>query len=257
MAEASDMLDMPVRPPRPIAVGEDENTCRGVFMEFMSNPQIPNGSDVMSQIVKSNSSGRMRSYLEAGCRLHCQNISNINQLHSCEDGLKDHINKVKTLLEELECLVEDVYAITLTANISALKVSDSHTIDSKLTIDSCIIGVEVSVQTFPFTNHLHSVLFNREYLAVYNDEVRWKPGNMLHLLQEDKSADQLDSDVFLVTVMIIVHNMLELDYAMQENIVGALSLKTLPSELEGYCLMWDLRPYIDDDVMHLAWEMCP
>nr|TKW27270.1 hypothetical protein SEVIR_3G247000v2 [Setaria viridis] len=30
------MLDMPVRPPRPIAVGEDENTCRGVFMEFMS-----------------------------------------------------------------------------------------------------------------------------------------------------------------------------------------------------------------------------
>ncbi|RCV17709.1 hypothetical protein SEVIR_3G246900v4 [Setaria viridis] len=180
-----------------------------------------------------------------------------SDIHSCEDGLKDHINKVKTLLEELECLVEDVYAITLTANISALKVSDSHTIDSKLTIDSCIIGVEVSVQTFPFTNHLHSVLFNREYLAVYNDEVRWKPGNMLHLLQEDKSADQLDSDVFLVTVMIIVHNMLELDYAMQENIVGALSLKTLPSELEGYCLMWDLRPYIDDDVMHLAWEMCP
>ncbi|RCV17707.1 hypothetical protein SETIT_3G241100v2 [Setaria italica] len=137
-----------------------------------------------------------------------------SDIHSCEDGLKDHINKVKTLLEELECLVEDVYAITLTANISALKVSDSHTIDSKLTIDSCIIG-------------------------------------------EDKSADQLDSDVFLVTVMIIVHNMLELDYAMQENIVGALSLKTLPSELEGYCLMWDLRPYIDDDVMHLAWEMCP
>ena len=36
-------------------------------------------SDVMSQIVKSNCTGRMRSYLEAGCRLHCQNISNINQ----------------------------------------------------------------------------------------------------------------------------------------------------------------------------------
>ena len=36
-------------------------------------------SDVMSQIVKSNCTGRVRSYLEAVCRLHSQNISNINQ----------------------------------------------------------------------------------------------------------------------------------------------------------------------------------
>jgi len=77
------------------------------------------------------------------------------------------------------------------------------------------------------------------------------------LLQEDKNADQLDSDVLLITVMVVVRNMLKLDYTMQENIVGALSLNTLPLELEGYCLMWDLRPYIDDDMMHLAWEMCP
>jgi hypothetical protein len=43
------------------------------------------------------------------------------------------------------------------------------------------------------------------------------------------------------------------DYiSLQENIVRALSLKTVPSD----CLMWDLRPYIDDNVRHLAWEMC-
>ncbi|OEL19543.1 hypothetical protein BAE44_0019438, partial [Dichanthelium oligosanthes] len=113
--------------------------------------------------------------------------------------------------------------------------------------------------------------------------------------KEYKSADQLDSDVSPIAVMVIVRNMLKLDYKMQvncvhmsecsftlllyilghpnsislslliredyislqENIVGALSLNTLSSELEGYCLMWDLRPYIDDNVMHLAWEMCP
>ncbi|PVH62376.1 hypothetical protein PAHAL_3G278800 [Panicum hallii] len=157
-----------------------------LFAEYFRIPQSPKESHVMSQIVKSNCSGRMRSYLEAGCRLHCQNISNINQLHSCEDGLKDHINKV----------------------------SDSHSIKNKLTTESCIIG-------------------------------------------EDKSADQLDSDVLLVTVMVIVRNMLKLDYTMQEIIVGALSINMLPLELEGYCLMWDLRPYIDDDMMHLALEMCP
>ncbi|RLM98397.1 hypothetical protein C2845_PM06G21570 [Panicum miliaceum] len=141
----------------------------------------------------------------------------------------------KNLLEELECLVDDVYGITLTANLRALKVSDSHSIKNKLTTESCIIGVEVSVPIFPFTSPLHSVFFSTE----------------------DKSADQLDSDVLLVTVMVIVRNMLKLDYTMQEIIVGALSLNMLPSELEGYRLMWDLRPYIDDDMMHLAWEMCP
>jgi hypothetical protein len=45
--------------------------------------------------------------------------------------------------------------------------------------------------------------------------VRWKLA--LLLLQEDKSADQLDSDVLLVTVMVIVRNMLKLDYTMQVN----------------------------------------
>ncbi|CAL4900794.1 unnamed protein product [Urochloa decumbens] len=241
MADGSAMLDVLVQPPPPTMAGEDKSTCCSVFMEFMTkvarfeelaesgerllvrfrqeleyfrSPQVPNESDVMSQIVKSNCTGRMRSYLEAGCRFHCQNISNINQLHSCEDGLKNHIKKVKSLLEELECLVEDVYGITVAANLSALKVSDSHSTHNKLITESSIIG-------------------------------------------ENKSADQLDNDVLLITVMVIVRNMLKLDYSMQENIVSALSLKTLSSELEGYCLIWNLHPYIDDDVMHLAWEMCP
>ncbi|CAL4928328.1 unnamed protein product [Urochloa decumbens] len=226
------MLDAP--PPPPDAACEDESTCRGVFMEFMTmvarfeelaesgnrllarfyqeleyfrRPPIPTESDVMKQILKSNCTGRMRSYLEAGCRLHCQNISNINQF--------------KALLEELECLVEDVYSITLTASLSALEVSDSHSIDNNLTTEPCIMEGVSTVQ------------------------------------EDDKSADQLDSDVSFVSVMVMVRNMLKLDYTMQEKIVSALSLKTPSSELQGYCLVWDLRPFIDDNVMHLAWKMCP
>ncbi|KAG2543035.1 uncharacterized protein LOC120692494 isoform X2 [Panicum virgatum] len=182
---------------------------------YFQRPQIPTESDVMNHILKSNCTGRMWFYLEAGCRLHCHDISNINQLRSCEDGLKDHINKVKALLEELECLVEDVYGITLTASLSALKVSDNHSIDSKLTTESCLM-----------------------------EEV-------------DKSVDGLDSVVSYVTVMVIIRNMLKLDYMMQERIVGALSIKTPTLELQSYCLVWDLCPYIDDNVMHLAWKMCP
>ena len=50
-----------------------------LIAEYFQSPRNPKESDVISQIVKSNCTGRMRSYLEAGCRLHCQNISNINQ----------------------------------------------------------------------------------------------------------------------------------------------------------------------------------
>ncbi|XP_066350987.1 uncharacterized protein [Miscanthus floridulus] len=232
--EVPAMLAAQPQPPQPPEVaGEDESSCHGVFMEFMTKvaqfeelaesgerllgrfreeleyfrrPQIPKESDVMNQILKSNCTVRMRSYIEAGCRLHCQNISNINQL--------------KTLLEELECLVENVYGITLTASLSALGVSDSQCLDNMLSTDCCSME-GVSTQ------------------------------------EEDKSADQLDTDVSFVTVMVMVRNMLKLDYMMQEKIVSALSLKTPSSELEGYCLMWNLRPYIDDDVMRHAWKMCP
>uniref|UniRef100_A0A0A9DPZ1 DUF7795 domain-containing protein n=1 Tax=Arundo donax TaxID=35708 RepID=A0A0A9DPZ1_ARUDO len=229
-------------PPPSAVAGEEERTCRGVFLEFMTKaarfeelaesgkrllvrfrqeleyfrgPQIPTESDIMSEIMKSNCTGRMRSYLEAGCRLHCQDISNINQFRSCKDGLNNHINKAKTLLEELECLVKDVYGITLTASLSALKTSDSSSIDNKLNNESCFVE------------------------------------------EEDESADQLDTDVSLVTMMVIVCKMLKLDYTMQEKIVRALSLKTPSSDLEGYCLMWELRPYVDDNAMHPAWKMCP
>jgi hypothetical protein len=36
MAEAAARLDVPAPTPPPAAVGEEERTCRGVFMEFMT-----------------------------------------------------------------------------------------------------------------------------------------------------------------------------------------------------------------------------
>nr|CAB3497512.1 unnamed protein product [Digitaria exilis] len=195
--EASATLAAPPTPPPPHdAAGEDESTCRGVFIEFMTKV------------------AQFDEQAESGNRLLVRFRQEL--VRSCEDGLKDHINKAKALLEDLECLVEDVYGITLSASFSALEVSDSPSIDSKLTTEPSIMEEE-----------------------------------------GDKNVEQLDSDVSLVTVMIIVRNMLKLDYTMQEKIVGALSLKTPSSELEGYCLMWGLRPFIDDNVMRLAWKMCP
>uniref|UniRef100_A0ACD5YSF9 Uncharacterized protein n=1 Tax=Avena sativa TaxID=4498 RepID=A0ACD5YSF9_AVESA len=129
---------------------------------------VPIESDVMDEIVRSNCTHRMRSYLESGCILPYQNISNLRHLHSCERELECYINEANVVLKRLECLVEDAYDATLTANLSAVKVLDYSSADSK----------------------------------------------MKHEKQE-QPADQLDRDSSLVTVMILVHNMLKLDYTMQ------------------------------------------
>ncbi|XP_008807468.2 uncharacterized protein LOC103719828 isoform X1 [Phoenix dactylifera] len=60
-----------------------------------------------------------------------------------------------------------------------------------------------------------------------------------------------------VTMMAIIYGMLNLDYAMQENIIQSINLSTSSPQLESYCLMWDLRPYINDNVMRLAWKYIP
>ncbi|KAF0906596.1 hypothetical protein E2562_012048, partial [Oryza meyeriana var. granulata] len=62
-------------------------------LEHFRRPKLLIESGAISEIVKSNYSDRMRSYLEAGCTHHDENIQNMNQLHSCQEKLNDHINK--------------------------------------------------------------------------------------------------------------------------------------------------------------------
>ncbi|RVW92083.1 hypothetical protein CK203_037122 [Vitis vinifera] len=44
---------------------------------------------------------------------------------------------------------------------------------------------------------------------------------------------------------------------LQERIVSSLNLKSSTGELESYCLIWSLRPFINDEIMHQAWKLLP
>ncbi|XP_020257217.1 uncharacterized protein LOC109833805 isoform X7 [Asparagus officinalis] len=71
----------------------------------------------------------------------------------------------------------------------------------------------------------------------------------LHL--QDKSTSH-------ATLMAVIYNMFRLDYAMQEKIINSINLVDTKSEqLESYCFMWKLRPYINDDVMRQGWKLVP
>ncbi|KAJ0097484.1 hypothetical protein Patl1_28412 [Pistacia atlantica] len=58
-------------------------------------------------------------------------------------------------------------------------------------------------------------------------------------------------------LMGIIYSMVKQDYVMQERIVTSLNLKSLSGELEGYCVMWSLRPFINDEIVHQAWRLIP
>ncbi|KAL4572137.1 hypothetical protein LXL04_018906 [Taraxacum kok-saghyz] len=74
----------------------------------------------------------------------------------------------------------------------------------------------------------------------------------------DPVADICSKEVIdYATMVALVYSMMKKDYMMQEKIVYALSLKTSSGELETYCLMWSLRPFVNDEIMHQAWRLVP
>ncbi|KAJ0678272.1 hypothetical protein HanOQP8_Chr12g0446021 [Helianthus annuus] len=62
-------------------------------------------------------------------------------------------------------------------------------------------------------------------------------------------------DVDYAIMVAVVYSMVKQDYVMQEKIVSSLSLKTSSGELESYCLMWSLHPFVNDEIMHQAWSL--
>ncbi|OVA06817.1 hypothetical protein BVC80_8723g22 [Macleaya cordata] len=56
------------------------------------------------------------------------------------------------------------------------------------------------------------------------------------------------------TMMGSMYIMLKQDYIMQEKIISSLELYPSSEELESYSLMWTLRPYIKDEIIHEAWR---
>ncbi|KAK7346097.1 hypothetical protein VNO80_20611 [Phaseolus coccineus] len=75
------------------------------------------------------------------------------------------------------------------------------------------------------------------------------------LEEKDGLSDSQSPDVtHLAMVMAFIYSMVKQDYLMQEKIVSALDLRMSSEELESYCQMWSLRPFINDEIVRGAWE---
>ncbi|XP_012492089.1 uncharacterized protein LOC105804143 [Gossypium raimondii] len=74
-------------------------------LEFLLRPPIKKTSKLIENILKANETKRLKSYLEAGCINSHDRVENTSKLHTCLHGLHDHLIKVKSILNELECLL--------------------------------------------------------------------------------------------------------------------------------------------------------
>ncbi|KAL2555518.1 hypothetical protein Fot_00257 [Forsythia ovata] len=77
--------------------------------------------------------------------------------------------------------------------------------------------------------------------------------------KEEKPLSDLSKpeDTDYAAMMAVLYGRVKQEYIMQERIVGSLNLNSSPGELESYCMMWSLRPFVDDDIMLEAWSLVP
>ncbi|XP_050205431.1 uncharacterized protein LOC126655342 [Mercurialis annua] len=180
-------------------------------LEFLRRAPINTKAELMKRIIEANETERVKSYFAAGCINNQDRIQNLSKLNTCLLGLHDHLTKAKSILNELENLLED-----LTSTISSFNKS---------------LSLE------------NEALCGKFEQATINQEER-SPSSPQELAMTDYAV-----------LMGIIYSMVKQDYAMQEKVVMSLNLKSLSEEMESYCLMWSLRPFVNDEIMNQAWKL--
>ncbi|XP_028068975.1 uncharacterized protein LOC114271565 [Camellia sinensis] len=182
-------------------------------LEFLCRLPINKTSELIERIFKANETRRVLTYVESGCINAHDSIQNISNLHTCQVGLRDHLNKAKCLVDELEGLVKEV-----------------------------TVAMQVATESKP---HLQGKVTQYEF----------GPEATMYDKEEIVSSELQKPDVTNYAAMMgIIYSMVKLDYIMQEKIISSLNLKSSSRELESYSLMWSLRPFMNDEIMHQAWR---
>nr|GLL17952.1 uncharacterized protein LOC109190702 [Ipomoea trifida] len=192
-------------------------------LEYVQRPPIEMKSDLVEQIIRDNETKRLLSYIEAGCK-------------NTNDGIQN-INKSKCLVDELACLLDDAAALVQSANNSLPCMLDR---DTNSNLNSGATS----------TDRIHYC--SLEYFLLVG--MRFNVTTVF--TQEEVPSCVLKPEVTdIATMMAVIFAMVKKDYVMQEKIVSSLDLKSSSGELESYCLMWSLRPFVDDEIMQRAWKL--
>ncbi|KAG2409044.1 uncharacterized protein HKW66_Vig0038660 [Vigna angularis] len=188
-------------------------------IEFIERPPIDMNSKLVDKIIVANETKRVKAYINSGCRKLNESIQSLTNS--------------KEILNELEGVLGDV--------TSAIQTTDGKL----LAFSGLDFDVELIEQATYNDLNRNCTFIQEEKDALYNSQ---SPD--VNTSKKKKSADV----THLAMVMAFIYSMVKQDYLMQEKIVSALDLKMSLEELESYCQMWSLRPFINDEIVHGAWE---
>ncbi|XP_028802812.1 uncharacterized protein LOC114757996 isoform X1 [Neltuma alba] len=196
-------------------------------LEYLRRPPIEGTSELIDNIIKANETQRVKMYIEAGCRNSLHGVQNVNKT----DNNNFHYGKY----------------VHMEVNSCKLGLLD-HNSKAKVIVE------ELEGLLDDVTNSLQRTDGNLLLISEKDSDD--------HPIHKDTEGLALsDSQNFDVTqlaaLMSIIYSMVKQDYLMQEKIVSALNLKSSSGELESYCLLWSLRPFINDDIIHQAWRLIP
>ncbi|XP_010275515.1 PREDICTED: uncharacterized protein LOC104610547 isoform X1 [Nelumbo nucifera] len=186
-------------------------------LELLRRPPVNKKSEVVDAIIKANETMRLKAYLEAGCITANDGVQSIRKLHECKRGLHDHLNK-----DQAKSLLNELESL----------------------IGNIVDVVQAANEIVPdFGKHSRDELVHQA--------TSFEKGELeSHDIHKPEVSDY-------AATMGIVYSMVKQDYTMQEKIISSLSLNSSSGELESYTLMWSLRPFINEDIMHQAWRFIP
>ncbi|KAH9608016.1 hypothetical protein KSS87_012515 [Heliosperma pusillum] len=79
--------------------------------------------------------------------------------------------------------------------------------------------------------------------------------NFVEILEQnltpESNVESLDA-CGCASFMGVIYIMVKQDYLMQERVISSLGFKSSSEELDSYNLMWSLRPFVNDDIIHDA-----
>ncbi|XP_058747692.1 uncharacterized protein LOC131620583 isoform X1 [Vicia villosa] len=195
-------------------------------LEFIRKPPMDTSSKLVNSIIKANETERLKSYVNFECKNRKDVDQNATSLGSCKHGLLLQIRQVKVVLDELEDIQANVRNVLQSIHGKLSSLSDTD------------IDFEMNEQ------------------EIYND-LDDKNTAFCHSGSTDVTTTKVKENTdstHLAALMVAIYSMVQQDYLMQERIVSALDLNVSSEELESYCLMWSLHPFINDELVHEAWK---
>ncbi|KAG6404642.1 hypothetical protein SASPL_136894 [Salvia splendens] len=209
---------------------------------FLRRPPIDKTSTLVERILNAHRTRRFLSYFEAGC---ANNLD--RQIVETE-----YDAAAKVVVDELESFLGNAASVVQTAN-------DNNREDNSFNSVLCIASSE---QTATEKDE-EDMSSNLNSFITSTDQDQGRPdlenyGSMMAFIYSMVKQDYtMQVDVLRLLLATTITRRFLTYRALQDRIVSSLNLKCSQEELETYCQMWSLRPFVDDDMVRRAWNLVP